>query len=73
MKSVLILMAAKEITQYIHWSEKSCELTDENIERWAAATILNVTNPNEMVSLFCYHLSMLKTGLVCDHILILFR
>lgn len=50
MKSVLVLMAAREITQYIQWSKKGREFTDENIQRWASATILNVYDPHEIVS-----------------------
>lgn len=42
MKSVLLLMDVKDVTQYKQWSERGFVFTDDDIHRWTAATILNV-------------------------------
>lgn len=51
MKSVLLLMSVKEVNQYLQWLKKGNYFDDNDIQRWAAATILNVYDPSDIVSI----------------------
>ncbi len=42
MKSVLLLMAVKEICQYTQWVQRGHTFDDDDIHLWADATIANV-------------------------------
>lgn len=50
MKSVLLLMEVKDIAQYKQWYEKGYPFNEDDIERWALATILNVYDLAKIVS-----------------------
>jgi len=50
MKSVIRTMATKNVDQYIQWSERGSEFTNDVIHQWTLATICNVCDPNEIVS-----------------------